>query len=430
MWRKHFIAPFDFSLYDGYIFTASVPGFVISIFFEMAVGLALDQKLYRMRDTVTSLSTSLIMLIVGLFTHFLFTRYYAFFYQYRLFNPDESTWITWIGYFLWNDLRYYWFHRWSHEYNILWSAHSVHHSSEDFNLGTALRQSSFQGIWSNLMFYPINALIGFSLPFQAFHGHLNTVCQFWFHTTLIGNLGPLEYILNTPVQHSRHHSRVPGECNSNYAGVLSIWDQIFGTFSTVPSERWGLCEPAKSWNPIYDNFRHWDFMKDAILKRKTFSSKIKVFLRSGRFKNLKAMKMETKYRLPTQESNIQTGYLVFHHFLLSIDTLLFIDSFKKSSTSRFHLSWALTSILFGFYCMGSLFFFTGVWGQISKAIDMVRCTIYACGFLGFATNPAQIPGVLFDKIPILGRYVIATAILMSSFQMLFSRNRYLHAKKA
>ena len=97
MWRKHFIAPFDFSLYDGYIFTASVPGFVISIFFEMAVGLALGQRLYRIRDTITSLSTSLIMLILGLFTHFLFIRYYAFFYQYRFFNPDESTWSTWIG---------------------------------------------------------------------------------------------------------------------------------------------------------------------------------------------------------------------------------------------------------------------------------------------------------------------------------------------
>merc|ERR1719471_1136824 len=123
------------------------------------------------------------MLVFGLFIHGFKLQYYDFFSQYKLFSPDESSWMIWIGYFLLHDFQYYWFHRWSHEYNILWAAHSVHHSSEDFNLGTALRQSSFQGVYASLMFDPIVAMLGFSWHFQAFHGHLNTVCQFWFHTT-------------------------------------------------------------------------------------------------------------------------------------------------------------------------------------------------------------------------------------------------------
>jgi len=138
--------------------------------------------------------------------------------------------LTWVVMFVVVDFCYYWFHRLAHEWNWSWASHSVHHSSEEYNLSTALRQGTFQPLCSWLFFLPL-ALIGFSPRLFSIHVQFNTLYQFWIHTKLLPKLGWLEYIINTPSQHRVHHGRNPYCIDKNYAGTLCIWDRMFGTFA-------------------------------------------------------------------------------------------------------------------------------------------------------------------------------------------------------
>jgi len=163
--------------------------------------------------------------------------------------PWDSS-ITWVLAALSIDFCYYWVHRAAHEVNILWAAHQVHHSSEDYNLTTALRQSAFQtfGAW------PFYLPMAFFIPptHAIVHKELNLLYQFWIHTEVVRNIGPLEYILNTASHHRVHHGANRYCLDKNYAGVLIIWDRMFGTFE---SERdsdivYGLVDQPQFWNPV------------------------------------------------------------------------------------------------------------------------------------------------------------------------------------
>lgn len=144
-------------------------------------------------------------------------------------------------------------HRYSHEYHLLWSAHSVHHSGEDYNLATALRQ----GMGQNLYSWAFSLPLAFFFPPSCYVGHnaLNTLYQFWIHTELVGHLGPLEYVLNTASHHRMHH-RPPGNCN--YAGVFIIWDRMFGTFVAEDSKQdyYGLAKQYETFDPTWANLEH------------------------------------------------------------------------------------------------------------------------------------------------------------------------------
>lgn len=152
------------------------------------------------------------------------------------------------------DLAYYWAHRTLHGLHVGWAAHSVHHSGEDYNLATALRQGALQPLMTWVFSLPL--ALFFPAESISVHLQLNTLYQFWIHTELCGRLGLLEYILNTPFHHRMHH-RPPGNCN--YAGVLIIWDRLFSTYQTE-TERLdyvGLAPSARTFNPVKLNLRYW-----------------------------------------------------------------------------------------------------------------------------------------------------------------------------
>lgn len=215
----------------GSVTTYCIPSFMLMIGGEIALGYLNNDlsKAYRLNNTVSSLSLGTFQLLfTDLIGPFIVNKYSQI-YAHRLFNIS-NTWTSQFGIMLFADFMYYWLHRFSHQMNFMWAAHSIHHSGENFNYSTALRQSAFQpfvGLWISLI--PA-AFIGIPWDIYLFHRSLNTVMQFWIHTQYCKHLGPLEYIFNTPAQHIIHHSRAPGECNKNYAGWFSIWDQMFGTF--------------------------------------------------------------------------------------------------------------------------------------------------------------------------------------------------------
>jgi len=182
---------------------------------------------------------------------------YLFCYEYAPYKFPAEAWWTWVILFLVDDLAYYIFHRVSHESRLFWNFHVVHHSSEHYNLSVAVRQSWFGGMVAWLFYAPI-MLLGFApWMFVLVHG-FNLIYQFWIHTKFVKSLGWLEYFLNTPSHHRVHHGVNAPYLDKNYAGVLIIWDKIFGSFTKETEEpRKGKEKPLRGYTPRWTNTRGW-----------------------------------------------------------------------------------------------------------------------------------------------------------------------------
>uniref|UniRef100_A0A8B9Q2M7 Alkylglycerol monooxygenase n=1 Tax=Apteryx owenii TaxID=8824 RepID=A0A8B9Q2M7_APTOW len=229
----------------------SIPFFVGFIVLEFAVSWIQKRKLSgRINDGISSLSLGILSRLPDVLFRSLDLISYVYVWDnYRLFELHWHSPCTWYLTFLGVDFAYYWFHRISHEVNILWAAHQIHHSSEDYNLFTALRQSVLQRYTSWMFNLPMALFIPPSV--FAVHLQFNLLYQFWIHTEVITNLGPLEFILNTPSHHRVHHGRNPYCIDKNYGGALIIWDRIFGTFEAEDAKVvYGLTHPVNSFEPI------------------------------------------------------------------------------------------------------------------------------------------------------------------------------------
>jgi sterol desaturase/sphingolipid hydroxylase (fatty acid hydroxylase superfamily) len=257
----------------------SVPVFFILIGIELAYSLYKKMAYYRLNDSISNLSQGIGQQLTGIFMKTsLFFGYKYIYEHWRLLDLPNSIWV-WLVLFLGVDFFYYWFHRTSHQVNLLWAAHIVHHQSEEYNLTVALRQSWFQG-WFSWIFYLPLAFMGFQplmfLTLSAF----NTLYQFWIHTRTIKSMGFLEYILNTPSHHRVHHGSNPKYIDKNHAGTLIIWDRLFGTFQKEEEEvYYGTTKPLSSWNPLWANVHYWDDLIRTARKAKGIRDKINVFLK-------------------------------------------------------------------------------------------------------------------------------------------------------
>jgi alkylglycerol monooxygenase len=256
--------------------TYAVPFFFLLMGVELVVALWQRQHSYRLHDSINDLSCGITEQVVGIFLKGLLFAGYVKTYGFATqsgFNwidvraySHSGKWVAAMVLFLGVDCAYYWFHRIAHEYNAPWAGHVVHHSSEDYNLAVALRQGTFQGVFSWIFYLPL-AFVGFPPPWFAAMSSFDTLYQFWIHTRAIGKLGPLEWVMNTPSHHRVHHARNPKYLDKNYAGTLIIWDRMFGTFQAEEEEPvYGLTKPLNSWNPLWANVHVWsDLCRDAWL---------------------------------------------------------------------------------------------------------------------------------------------------------------------
>ncbi len=234
----------------------SIPVFFLLIGIELLAGHLSKRKLYRFSDAISNLNCGIVQQISGVFLKLFAIGLYVLVYKYLRIWQIPSSWYSFALLFVLTDFAYYWAHRMSHEVNLFWSAHVVHHQSEDYNLTVALRQSSFQVIWTSLFYLPL-AVIGFD-PFDfVLAAAFTTLYQFWVHTQWIGRLGPLEYLLVTPSLHRVHHGRDPKYIDKNHGGVFILWDMLFGTYQKEEEPpTYGITAPLKSWDPIRANFSH------------------------------------------------------------------------------------------------------------------------------------------------------------------------------
>ena len=237
----------------------AVPFFFVLIAVELLVDRWRGMRTYRLADTISSLSTGVLSTTTGLLTKGggLITYALALKYLALLQLPEDSLWV-WLFAFVLYDFCYYWHHRLGHERNVLWAAHSVHHQSEDYNLSTALRQTS-TGFVLGWVFYLPMAVLGVPLPVFVTVATVNLLYQFWVHTRHVPKLGWFEWLFVTPSNHRAHHAQNALYMDRNYGGVFIVWDRLFGTFQEEDDAEpviFGVTTPLQSWNPLWAN---WQF---------------------------------------------------------------------------------------------------------------------------------------------------------------------------
>ena len=251
--------------------TLAVPLFVAMILIEMIAWRMKRGGDYETRDTAASLMMGLGSQIAPLFGGAaLLTAALIAAYEVRLFDIPNVWWVVVICFVI-DDLRYYWWHRISHERRWFWASHVIHHSSQHYNLSTALRQTWTGTVIGGVLFKAPLAILGFHPLMLAFVGGLNLLYQFWIHTEMIGKLGPLEWVLNTPSHHRVHHATNPRYLDANYAGTFIIWDRLFGTFVAEDDgerPRYGIIKNLGTFNPVRIAFHEWiGIAKDVVKAR-------------------------------------------------------------------------------------------------------------------------------------------------------------------
>lgn len=251
----------------GQILLIAMPLFLGLVLFEKWYGCVQGKDTFRNMDMISGLSsgvTNVVKDVLGLSISIL--SYGWMVQHWAIYTIESSVW-TYVVAFIALDFYGYWVHRWSHEINLFWNKHAIHHSSEDFNLACALRQSisSFVNLFAFLLLPA--ALLGVPAQVIAVVAPIHLFAQFWYHTQHIDKMGFLEKIIVTPSHHRVHHAINPEYMDKNMGQIFIIWDKLFGTFQEerpdVPPV-YGITRPARTWNPIKINFQHlWLLIRDA-----------------------------------------------------------------------------------------------------------------------------------------------------------------------
>jgi len=254
----------------------SIPAFIALIALEvMWARRHRDARGYMFRDTAASLSMGLANVIVSAGAKLLSIPFFALVYQHRVADVGQpAQWWSWLVLLLAEDSCYYWFHRIHHEVRLFWAVHVNHHSSEYFNLSTALRQALLTPLTGPIFWAPL-ALVGYPpwmiLTAQAW----SLLYQFWLHTEAIDRLGPLEWIFNTPSHHRVHHGKNVRYLDRNHAGIFIIWDRMFGTFEPE-RERvvYGLTKDIHSFNLVTISFHEFAAIARDVRQAKALRAKL------------------------------------------------------------------------------------------------------------------------------------------------------------
>ena len=307
----------------------SIPIFFLLIGIELVVERFSNRKLYRLPDAIANMSCGITSQLSGLFMRVFAVGVYEVIYtNWALFRLEKNV-VYWLGLFVLVDFAYYWAHRMSHEINLFWGGHVVHHQSEEYNLSVALRQSSFQVVWTFAFSLPL-ALIGFDTLDFALITALNTLYQFWIHTETINRMGWFEYIFNTPSHHRVHHGRNPQYIDKNHAGSLIIWDRMFGTFQKEEERPvYGITTPINSWNALWANFSHYRHMASDMKRIPFWSDRIRyLFKKPGWLPDYlggyhPAPAIAPDYGKYTSQAPMALNYYVLFQYLLCLGVTAF-----------------------------------------------------------------------------------------------------------
>lgn len=255
---------------SSFLLLILAPIFLTCFVFELVYSIKKKLNLYNFKDTVTNISLALMYQVSDIiFTIVLVKTIYTWVYIRGFHLFTGFTWNNILLLFILQDFLYYWFHRAAHRVRWVWASHVTHHSSTLLNFSTSFRQSMTYPISLMWAFWIPLAYIGFSPDSVLIVVALNLAFQFFIHTQIIGNLGILELIFNTPSHHRAHHGTNPKYIDHNYGGIFIIWDRLFGTFvdeKELPN--YGIVGQIHSFNPIVLVFHEWKALFHDIIKNK------------------------------------------------------------------------------------------------------------------------------------------------------------------
>ncbi|WP_411766885.1 sterol desaturase family protein [Winogradskyella sp. A3E31] len=256
----------------------AIPVFILAMLLEFYVTLKQNKTTYTTNDTFASISMGLGNVFLGIFSKALVLLVFFFVYDnFRLFTIPINPWGFLLLFFL-DDFSYYWFHRISHQCRLFWASHVVHHSSQHYNLSTALRQTWSGGFYT-FIFWLWLPVLGFHPGMILLQMSISLLYQFWIHTETIDKMPKwFEAVFNTPSHHRVHHGSNPIYLDRNHAGILIIWDKLFGTFQpelkSIPLN-YGLVKNIDTYNPVKIAFVEWWLMfKDGFSGRKSVLERI------------------------------------------------------------------------------------------------------------------------------------------------------------
>tara|TARA_B110000967_G_scaffold95003_1_gene97615 strand:- start:6186 stop:7445 length:1260 start_codon:yes stop_codon:yes gene_type:complete len=343
----------------------ALPSFMVLILIEILYGYRKKNLNYNLMDTISSLSagaTNIIKNLLGI--GFAIISYPYIVAAIALVQLEESMGLYLIA-FVCIDLASYWNHRLNHSINIFWNRHVVHHSSEEFNLACALRQSISNNIigFGALFLIPA-ALFGVPSKIIILLAPLHLFAQFWYHTQHIGKLGWLEYVFVTPSQHRVHHAINEEYVDKNLSAIFCVWDRIFGTFQeeldAVPCI-YGSLKPVQTWNPIVINFQHnWGLAKDA-WRAKNWVDKFKLWFMptgwrpedvSNRFPRPIANSVYAQEKYAPKYTTVHKIFAVFQFVSLNVFIYILLVSFGEFSFG--------TQLSFGILIFTTIFGFTSI----------------------------------------------------------------------
>ncbi len=262
------------------IIVLATPVFLLLIALEFTVGLARGRNTYRLNDSLGSIGLGVMSQVTGVFGKVLRIGVYTLAYdQVALTRLPADSVGVWLFALVFYDLCYYWQHRGGHRVAVLWAAHVVHHQSEDYNLGTALRQTS-SGFLLGWIFYLPMAVAGVPPLVFGVVALIDLLYQYWVHTQQIGKLGWFDRWFCSPSNHRVHHAVNDGYVDRNYGGILIVWDRLFGTFQEEDDARpciYGTRAPLRSFNPLWANLQVYrDLALDA-WRARSWADKLRVW---------------------------------------------------------------------------------------------------------------------------------------------------------
>lgn len=255
----------------------AIPFFIITLIIEIIIDARARSNSYETKDAITSISMGLGNVFLGFISKVLvFAIFFYLYDNFRLFTIP-FVWWAWILIFFAEDFIYYWFHRISHLSRFFWASHIVHHSSQKYNLSTALRQT-WTGSFLSFVFWLPLPLLGFHPVMILAQMSVSLIYQYWIHTEFIKKMPNwFEAVFNTPSHHRVHHATNPQYLDRNHAGIFIIWDKWFGTYEPeIERPIYGLVTNISSFNPLYVAFHEWiNLFRDVFTDNTSFINRLK-----------------------------------------------------------------------------------------------------------------------------------------------------------
>ena len=352
----------------------AIPIFFILIVIELFISMKMGIKVNRPVDMISSLSSGVTNITKDGLKFGIVLISYSWLVEHFTLYKLEPVWAAVVVAFVVQDFTGYWMHRLNHRVNVFWNRHIIHHSSEEFNLSCAMRQSISETVHFGAILMIPAAILGVPANIFAVLAPIHLFMQFWYHTRLIGTMGSLEKIIITPSHHRVHHAINPQYIDKNYGQILIIWDKMFGSFqpeldSVEPV--YGILRPAKTWNPVIINYKHlWQLIQDAVHAERIWD-KIRIwFMPTGWRPEDVARKypiytIEDPAKREKYDTNISTPFIVWSFIQLNIAVTLMFHFFTVITQQTMAMNYCYAALL-----MVHIFSFTSAMDRKRYSIDV------------------------------------------------------------